>query len=70
MGPVLLEGVTSEMAIAQEEIFGPVLCLASTENLADPSNYSTRPLRMRRRGGVVLQAYVRHLRGRRPWGRQ
>lgn len=25
MGPVLLEGVTSEMAIAQEEIFGPVL---------------------------------------------
>lgn len=33
LGPVLLEDVTSEMTIAHEEIFGPVLCLASTDDL-------------------------------------
>lgn len=33
MGPTLLEGVTADMDIAQEEIFGPVLCLASAEDL-------------------------------------
>lgn len=35
LGPVLLEGVTSEMTIAHEEIFGPVLCLASTDDLEE-----------------------------------
>jgi malonate-semialdehyde dehydrogenase (acetylating)/methylmalonate-semialdehyde dehydrogenase len=33
LGPVILDGVTSEMTVAQEEIFGPVLCLASTDDL-------------------------------------
>lgn len=33
LGPILLEDVTSEMTIAQEEIFGPVLCLASVEDI-------------------------------------
>ena len=33
LGPTLLEGVTTEMAIAQEEIFGPVLCLAEAADL-------------------------------------
>jgi malonate-semialdehyde dehydrogenase (acetylating)/methylmalonate-semialdehyde dehydrogenase len=35
LGPILLEGVTSDMDIAQEEIFGPVLCLASADDLDD-----------------------------------
>jgi malonate-semialdehyde dehydrogenase (acetylating)/methylmalonate-semialdehyde dehydrogenase len=35
LGPTLLEGVTSEMDIAQTEIFGPVLCLADTDDLDD-----------------------------------
>lgn len=34
LGPVILDGVTSEMTVAQEEIFGPVLCLASTDDLS------------------------------------
>ncbi|WP_435195945.1 CoA-acylating methylmalonate-semialdehyde dehydrogenase [Natronomonas sp. EA1] len=29
LGPCLFEGVTSEMTLAQEEIFGPVVCLAA-----------------------------------------
>ena len=33
MGPVLLEDVTTEMDIAQTEIFGPVLCLADARDL-------------------------------------
>lgn len=33
MGPTLLEGVTTDMEIAQTEIFGPVLCLAEAEDL-------------------------------------
>ncbi|WP_101295869.1 CoA-acylating methylmalonate-semialdehyde dehydrogenase [Halegenticoccus soli] len=33
IGPILLEGVTSDMTISQEEIFGPVLCLASVDDL-------------------------------------
>jgi malonate-semialdehyde dehydrogenase (acetylating)/methylmalonate-semialdehyde dehydrogenase len=33
LGPVILDGVTSDMTVAQEEIFGPVLCLASTDDL-------------------------------------
>ncbi|MDG5761661.1 CoA-acylating methylmalonate-semialdehyde dehydrogenase [Natronococcus sp. A-GB1] len=33
LGPTLLEGVTTDMEIAQEEIFGPVLCLASADDL-------------------------------------
>jgi malonate-semialdehyde dehydrogenase (acetylating)/methylmalonate-semialdehyde dehydrogenase len=33
MGPTLLERVTGEMDIAREEIFGPVLCLASAADL-------------------------------------
>ena len=33
LGPVVLDGVTSAMTVAQEEIFGPVLCLASTDDL-------------------------------------
>ncbi|WP_227356513.1 CoA-acylating methylmalonate-semialdehyde dehydrogenase [Haladaptatus salinisoli] len=33
VGPTLLEGVTADMAIAQDEIFGPVLCLAKTADL-------------------------------------
>jgi malonate-semialdehyde dehydrogenase (acetylating)/methylmalonate-semialdehyde dehydrogenase len=33
MGPTLLEGVTTDMDIAQTEIFGPVLCLASADDL-------------------------------------
>ncbi|ADB63202.1 methylmalonate-semialdehyde dehydrogenase (plasmid) [Haloterrigena turkmenica DSM 5511] len=33
LGPTLLEGVTTDMEIAQEEIFGPVLCLAEAEDL-------------------------------------
>ncbi|MCD2205216.1 CoA-acylating methylmalonate-semialdehyde dehydrogenase [Halobacterium sp. KA-6] len=35
MGPALLEGVTTDMEIAQTEIFGPVLCLASADDLDD-----------------------------------
>ncbi|MFB6081666.1 MAG: CoA-acylating methylmalonate-semialdehyde dehydrogenase [Halanaeroarchaeum sp.] len=35
LGPTLLAGVTTDMDIAQEEIFGPVLCLASAEDLDD-----------------------------------
>jgi malonate-semialdehyde dehydrogenase (acetylating)/methylmalonate-semialdehyde dehydrogenase len=33
MGPTVLEGVTTDMEIAQTEIFGPVLCLASADDL-------------------------------------
>ncbi|WP_339105866.1 CoA-acylating methylmalonate-semialdehyde dehydrogenase [Haloterrigena salinisoli] len=33
LGPTLLENVTPDMDIAQEEIFGPVLCLMSTDDL-------------------------------------
>lgn len=33
LGPTLLEGVTTDMEIAQEEIFGPVLCLAEAADL-------------------------------------
>ncbi|WP_227378785.1 CoA-acylating methylmalonate-semialdehyde dehydrogenase [Haladaptatus halobius] len=33
VGPTLLEGVTSDMDIAQNEIFGPVLCLAKVTDL-------------------------------------
>ena len=33
MGPTVLEGVTTDMTIAQEEVFGPVLCLARAEDL-------------------------------------
>ena len=33
LGPTLLEGVTTDMEIAQTEIFGPVLCLASAADL-------------------------------------
>ncbi|WP_394743127.1 CoA-acylating methylmalonate-semialdehyde dehydrogenase [Natronococcus roseus] len=33
LGPTLLEGVRSDMEVAQEEIFGPVLCLASADDL-------------------------------------
>ncbi|WP_323173601.1 CoA-acylating methylmalonate-semialdehyde dehydrogenase [Natrialba sp. PRR66] len=33
LGPTLLEGVTTDMEIAQEEIFGPVLCLADAGDL-------------------------------------
>jgi malonate-semialdehyde dehydrogenase (acetylating)/methylmalonate-semialdehyde dehydrogenase len=35
MGPTVLEGVTTDMAIAQEEIFGPVLCLADAGDLEE-----------------------------------
>ncbi|WP_433627424.1 CoA-acylating methylmalonate-semialdehyde dehydrogenase [Halomicrococcus sp. NG-SE-24] len=35
LGPTILEGVTADMAIAQEEIFGPVLCLARADDLDD-----------------------------------
>ncbi|WP_408960395.1 CoA-acylating methylmalonate-semialdehyde dehydrogenase [Natrinema sp. 74] len=33
LGPTFLEGVTTDMEIAQEEIFGPVLCLAEAEDI-------------------------------------
>ncbi|SFT01546.1 CoA-acylating methylmalonate-semialdehyde dehydrogenase [Halostagnicola kamekurae] len=33
LGPTLLEGVTTDMEIAQTEIFGPVLCLADADDL-------------------------------------
>jgi malonate-semialdehyde dehydrogenase (acetylating)/methylmalonate-semialdehyde dehydrogenase len=33
MGPTFLEGVTTDMDIAQTEIFGPVLCLADADDL-------------------------------------
>ena len=33
LGPTLLEGVTIDMEIARTEIFGPVLCLASADDL-------------------------------------
>jgi malonate-semialdehyde dehydrogenase (acetylating)/methylmalonate-semialdehyde dehydrogenase len=33
LGPTLLEGVTIDMEIARTEIFGPVLCLASVDDL-------------------------------------
>jgi malonate-semialdehyde dehydrogenase (acetylating)/methylmalonate-semialdehyde dehydrogenase len=33
LGPTILDGVTTDMEIAQEEIFGPVLCLASADDL-------------------------------------
>jgi malonate-semialdehyde dehydrogenase (acetylating)/methylmalonate-semialdehyde dehydrogenase len=35
LGPTLLEGVTTDMDIAQEEIFGPVLCLAEAADLSE-----------------------------------
>ena len=33
LGPTFLEGVTTDMEIARTEIFGPVLCLASADDL-------------------------------------
>ena len=33
LGPTLLEGVTTDMEVAQTEIFGPVLCLADAADL-------------------------------------
>jgi malonate-semialdehyde dehydrogenase (acetylating)/methylmalonate-semialdehyde dehydrogenase len=33
VGPTILDGVTSEMDIAQEEVFGPVLCVISAPTL-------------------------------------
>jgi malonate-semialdehyde dehydrogenase (acetylating)/methylmalonate-semialdehyde dehydrogenase len=33
MGPTLLEGVTTDMDIAQTEIFGPVMCLTEADDL-------------------------------------
>ncbi len=33
LGPTILDGVTAEMAIAQEEVFGPVLCIIRAESL-------------------------------------
>jgi malonate-semialdehyde dehydrogenase (acetylating)/methylmalonate-semialdehyde dehydrogenase len=33
LGPTLLEGVTTDMDIAQTEVFGPVLCLAEADDL-------------------------------------
>lgn len=33
IGPTLLDGVTPDMEIAREEIFGPVLCLATVKDL-------------------------------------
>lgn len=33
MGPTVLEGVTTDMEIAQTEIFGPVMCLATADDL-------------------------------------
>jgi malonate-semialdehyde dehydrogenase (acetylating) / methylmalonate-semialdehyde dehydrogenase len=33
VGPTLLEGVTTDMDIAQNEIFGPILCLAKATDL-------------------------------------
>jgi malonate-semialdehyde dehydrogenase (acetylating) / methylmalonate-semialdehyde dehydrogenase len=32
-GPTILDGVTREMTIAQEEVFGPVLCVVAVETL-------------------------------------
>ena len=33
LGPTILDGVTAEMEIAQEEVFGPVLCVISAATL-------------------------------------
>jgi malonate-semialdehyde dehydrogenase (acetylating)/methylmalonate-semialdehyde dehydrogenase len=33
LGPTILDGVTPEMEIAQEEVFGPVLCVIRAESL-------------------------------------
>ena len=33
LGPTILDGVTPEMAIAQEEVFGPVLCVIHVDSL-------------------------------------
>jgi malonate-semialdehyde dehydrogenase (acetylating) / methylmalonate-semialdehyde dehydrogenase len=33
LGPTVLDGVTPDMAIAQEEVFGPVLCIIHAESL-------------------------------------
>jgi NAD-dependent aldehyde dehydrogenases len=33
LGPTILDGVRPEMAIAQEEVFGPVLCVIHAESL-------------------------------------
>ncbi len=35
LGPSLFDGVTSEMALAREEIFGPVLCIQRADSLDD-----------------------------------
>jgi malonate-semialdehyde dehydrogenase (acetylating)/methylmalonate-semialdehyde dehydrogenase len=35
LGPTIIDGVTPEMAIAQEEVFGPVLCIVQAESLDD-----------------------------------
>jgi malonate-semialdehyde dehydrogenase (acetylating)/methylmalonate-semialdehyde dehydrogenase len=33
LGPTILDGVTPEMEIAQEEVFGPVLCVIQVDSL-------------------------------------
>jgi malonate-semialdehyde dehydrogenase (acetylating)/methylmalonate-semialdehyde dehydrogenase len=35
LGPTVLEGVTSDMTIAREEVFGPVMCLARARSLGE-----------------------------------
>jgi malonate-semialdehyde dehydrogenase (acetylating)/methylmalonate-semialdehyde dehydrogenase len=35
LGPTIIDGVTPDMAIAQEEVFGPVLCIVQAESLDD-----------------------------------
>jgi len=35
VGPTILDGVRPEMAVAQEEIFGPVLCLMRADDLGE-----------------------------------
>ncbi|MGC7556514.1 aldehyde dehydrogenase family protein, partial [Pandoraea pneumonica] len=35
VGPTIFDGVTAEMSIYREEIFGPVLCMTGAETLDD-----------------------------------
>ncbi|GAI76318.1 unnamed protein product, partial [marine sediment metagenome] len=42
IGPTIFDNVTSDMTIAQEEIFGPVLCVMRAENLNEAINIANK----------------------------
>jgi malonate-semialdehyde dehydrogenase (acetylating)/methylmalonate-semialdehyde dehydrogenase len=42
VGPTILDGVTAEMAIAQAEVFGPVLCIIRADTLDEATQIVNR----------------------------